>query len=346
MRARITKTELGCQNTPILALSEGWGVLSKERDHSREYAETVGDLLSNSGYDATVLRCCDKEDLLKAIIGHDVVVYNSLFGAYGEDGRLPALFEYLGVSYTGCGPMASALAMSKGRCSAVVRETGVQVPEFALLNAQTAGMGDWAEYPEKLLERAIIFTCAPAELLSRPFVVKPDTSAFNTGITSLDTIARLPGAIKKAARHSDAIILQRYISGWTVRVPVLCGQALEPIQSVPRLIKGDLPGCSFRTARRTYLIPCEFPKGTIHELRRLSEQIHNCLGCRGLTRCDFRVTEDQEINFLELNVQHSIRPMSLASQSGMACGLTSLGMVEAVLADRWVAHENVESGET
>jgi len=109
---------------------------------------------------------------------------------------------------------------------------------------------------------------------------------------------------------------------------------------VPELVEGNLTGYSFRSSRKTYMVPARLDDCSMESLRHLAEVAHTTLGCRGLTRSDFRVANNGQAYFLELNCQHSIRPNSVALMSAQCSGLSALTLVESILEERWIKNGN------
>ena len=336
--ARVETT--GSKSYPIRILSGGWGEPWENR-HTQVYATMVSEVLGADGYDVGVVSCQDKRDFYSHM-NHEMIAYNCLFGRFGEDGTIAGLLEFLQVSYTGSGPLASALAMDKSRCSAFLAQRDVRTPKTILLERGRSTL-DEVEMEEMLRREGLYLSRKTGDSTRQALIVKPNQSSFGSGVTAISKFDELPEALHHAGTYSDSVVVQEFVDGVTICVPVLCGKALTPVEVVPELVDGDLPGFSFRSARKTYLVPARLEADSIVRLRKSAETAHIALGCRGLTRSDFRVTPDGTAYFLELNSQHSIRPNSVALMSARCSGINALRLIESILDDRWIPKESDNS---
>lgn len=208
--------------------------------------------------------------------------------------------------------------------------SGIRVPRSLLI--ETTGdvldrlsCGDKPTGPEKSGSGELELS-----VLGSPMVVKPNQGSFGSALTVVHSVSELADAVVEAKQFGSEVILQEFIEGNDIHVPVLCGRALEPVQSVVRRSAESVNGYSFSTAQRTYLISAELTQDLIQTAKLVAECAYALAGCRGLCRADLRVTSGGEIAFLEVNTQHSIRPMSIALRSGAAVGLSPEDMFKAV----------------
>ncbi len=324
---------------PITVFYGGWPRSEKERAHSEEYARFVEETLLRAGFSARRLEM-SRENLRSFLKDPgSTVVYNALYGWFGEDGTIPGILEFYGVSYTGCGPLASALTFDKFRCGRLMSASGIRVPRSLLIetNGDILDCSSCGDKPTGLEKSG----SGELELsvLGSPVVVKPNRGSFGSALTLVHCVPELAGAVVETKRFGSEVILQEFIEGHDIHVPVLCGRALEPAQSVVRRSAESVSGHSFSTAQRTYLIPAELTQDLIQTAKRIAECAYALAGCRGLCRADLRVTSGGEVAFLEVNTQHSIRPISIALRSGAAVGLSPEDMLQAVLQDRWAGSE-------
>jgi D-alanine-D-alanine ligase len=327
------------KKSPIRVLSGEWGE-PWENKHTQLYARVVDEVLCTAGYNVSVLECSNSRDLCEQMTD-DMIAYNCLFGHYGEDGTIAALLEFLRIPYTGSGPLASALSMDKARCAAFLTYYNIPSPRTILLEAEC-----WPTLNEmelvRLLERRGWYPGKRHEAASKyTFIVKPNRSSFGSGITALSNFDEFQEAFRQARMYSDTVVVQEFIEGMTVYIPVICGKALTPVEVVPTFVDGKLPSDSFRPSNRTYKVPTGLDDSLINRLRYLAELAYRSLGCRGLARLDFQVRDDGEVYFLELNSQHSIRPNGIVLMSAQSSGLSTLTLVESILEDRWVPYQKL-----
>jgi|GEM_PF-3105418 len=319
----------------ILIISGGWGKIRKEQEHSLSYGRAVYQELIDAGYNAYLKEFISKEELLKLSYSPDLVVFNTLYGKYGENGIVPAILEFKGISYTGSGVFPSSLAMDKTRCSFFVKNLDLNIPRFLLFNSDHLDdlkklRINWLNnYKHKTID-------IDEKELEYPLIIKPNCSSFSEGISIVQNDNDLRLAIKNASLIDREVIIQEFIEGSILHVPVLRGKALSPIECIPSLVKmNGLPRFSFQSKRKTYVVPARFNDDTITHIKLIAEKIHKQIGCRGLTRCDFIISRMNEVFFLEINTQHSIRLNSMATKSAEASNLSAINLIEQIIDDRW-----------
>lgn len=324
---------------PIAIFYGGWPRFEREQNHSQEYGRFVKETLDRAGYNTWLLDV--SRERLFSFLGNpgNTVVYNALFGRFGEDGIIPGILELYGVSYTGCGPLASALTFDKFRCTRLMSAAGIKVPRSLLIRAtgellDGPSLSDHGAKAERFRSEGLGFS-----VLGSPVVVKPNRGSFGCGVALVHGVPDFAKALVEARRFDSEVIMQEFVDGYDVHVPVLCGRALEPAQSVPCRPAMVVGGHSFSTERRTYLIPSELTSDLIESVSRVAESAYTLAGCRGLCRTDLRITLAGEVVFFEINTQHSLRPTSIARSSAAAVGLSTVDVLLAVIEDRWVAGE-------
>jgi|ERR1043166_4594567 D-alanine-D-alanine ligase len=319
------------QTLPIRILSGGWGQ-PWENAHTDAYAKTVFEILIEAGYDVAILSCQTAQRFFNQIT-RDTIAYNCLFGRFGEDGVVAGLCEFLGISYTGSGPLASALAMDKARCASFLTQYGIHIPKAVLLTERDLRF-DSGEIARILARKELHLR--KDHRSTGALVVKPNQSSFGSGVAVISEFDQLPAALNCAKAFSESVIVQEFISGITIHVPVLSGKSLTPVEVEPGLTDGELSQYSFRSARNTYRVPARLDEVVVAGLCDAAQTIYRALGCKGLTRSDFRVTSEGTAFLLEVNCQHSIRPNSIGLMSARCSGLSDLALVESVLEDRWI----------
>src|SRR5215213_2681197 len=203
------------KNYPIVVLSGGWGE-PWENDHTQGYARMVVEVLGVAGYDAIVVDCGNKRDLCSQMsqITDEIIAYNCIFGRYGEDGTIAALLEFLEISYTGSGPLASALSMDKARCAALLSQHEVRVPRMIVLEAKYWSTLDETDVARLLEKRGLCFS--KSERVSKEvLIVKPNQSSFGSGVTALSNFDGFREALRHAGTYSDSAVIQEFVEGMT-----------------------------------------------------------------------------------------------------------------------------------
>ena len=230
------------------------------------------------------------------------VVFLALHGACGEDGRIQAALDLLGVKYTGSGCLGSALAMDKDLTKRIVAPEGVRTPAWRTVT---------------YAESDIPAIAAEQEL---PVVVKPVDSGSSMGVAIAHTKEELTDALK-ANLGNRRVILEQYVTGREIDVAVLDGRSLPSIEIIPK--KGFYDYVNKYQAGATVEI-CPTPIDPEIE-RRLGEtalKVHNALGLSGYSRSDYIVDEAGDIYFLEINTLPGMTPTSLLPQEAAAVGIS------------------------
>jgi len=225
------------------------------------------------------------------------VVFNALHGPFGEDGCVQGLLEWLGLPYTHSGVLASALAMDKTRAKAAFAGAGLPV---------AAG---------RLVARAEI---AAGDPLPRPYVIKPNAEGSSFGVhivhegTNLPDLSGLP----------DPVLVEAYVPGRELTVSVMGDRALTVTEIVTRgwydYEAKYAPGGSH------HVCPAELPGDVFQSCLDMALIAHRALGCRGLSRTDFRWDDRRGpdgLVVLELNTQPGMTPTSLSPEQAAHLGI-------------------------
>lgn len=240
-----------------------------------------------------------------------------LHGKNGEDGTVQGVFELAGIPLVGCGVLASALCMDKGRAHQLAHAAGVTVPASVVLTKQMDA-GDALEQ---------------AEEIGYPLFVKPVKAGSSYGITKVSERGELPGAIKLAFAYDDQIILEETISGFEVGCAILGNDTL----SVGELDEIELSGGFFNFTEKYTLktsaihVPARIPKAKAEKLKRTAQVIYRALGCRGFARVDMFLDADGRIVFNEVNTIPGFTAHSRYPNMMKAAGMSFEQVVSAVI---------------
>lgn len=294
------------------------GGLSAEREVSLNSGKGCADALE--GQVARVSRIDAGRDLanvLGGLIRPDVVL-NCLHGAWGEDGCVQGVLETLNIPYTHSGVLASALAMDKAKSKAVLAAAGIPVPGGGLFDRHEV---------------------ARDHVMAPPYVIKPNAEGSSVGVFLVTEGANRPPAEVGAAdwTYGEQVMVEPFIAGRELAVAVL-GEADGP----RALTVTDItPTKGFYDYEAKYA-----PGGSVHELPaqlkpdvfemalRLSERAHTALGCRGVTRSDFRYDDVKDVLvLLEVNTQPGMTSTSLVPEQAAHVGV---GYPELV---RWMVED-------
>ena len=278
------------------------GGRSPERDVSLVSGRKVIEALEAKGYQVSPIDPRDHDwiDQLDGV--KPDVVFNALHGDWGEDGRVQGVLDYLGYPYTHSGGAASALAMDKQRAKAVLREAGIQCPEGQLISR---------------------FEAARDHVMKPPYVAKPNAQGSSVGVVIVPEGANRPPAILGSEDwpYDEEVLIERFIPGRELTVAVMGDKPLTVTEIVPKTAFYDYDA-KYSDGGSVHQLPADVPQAVFDECMAEALKAHQVLGCRGLTRSDFRYDpETGGVWLLEINTQPGMTPTSLAPEQAAHCGI-------------------------
>lgn len=279
------------------------GGLSAEREVSLVSGEACARALEERGY--RVSRIDVGRDLPQRLLElRPDRCFNALHGRMGEDGRVQGLLDLLGIPYTHSGVLASALAMDKPMAKRIFASAGLRCPE----GVETT--------PARLAREG-----AP---LPPPFVVKPAAEGSSVGVAiSMDGDLRPVLARNDLGRH-DRLLVETYVPGRELTCAVLDDRPLAVTEIRPRTDFYDYRA-KYTEGLSTHLVPAPLPEEIYTLVMDWSLRAHRALGCRGVSRADFRFDEArgaEGLFLLEVNTQPGMTPLSLVPEQAAYCGIT------------------------
>ncbi|AYD01512.1 D-alanine--D-alanine ligase [Neorhizobium sp. NCHU2750] len=292
------------------------GGFSSERPVSLSSGNACADALEGEGY-----------RVARVDVGRDVaavlselrpdVAFNALHGPFGEDGTIQGVLEYLQIPYTHSGVLASALAMDKGQAKHVAKAAGIPVADALVM------------------DRKDFTTSHP---MPAPYVVKPVREGSSFGVVIVREDQSHPPQIVTSSewRYGDAVMVERYVYGRELTCGVMDGKALgvtEVVTEGPGFYDYD---AKYAAGGSRHVIPAQISPNIYQKIQALSVMAHEAIGCRGVSRSDFRFddrfSDEGEVIWLEVNTQPGMTPTSLvpemAAHEGYSFGELVRWMVE------------------
>ncbi|QEL57432.1 D-alanine--D-alanine ligase [Chromobacterium paludis] len=276
------------------------GGSSSEREVSLMSGAGVLAALQSKGVDAHRFDPSEKPLAALKEEGFDCV-FNILHGPFGEDGTLQGALEALGMPYTGCGVMASAIAMDKWRTKLLWKGAGLPIPAFELLDE-----GSDFDAIEKQL--------------GLPLFVKPSTEGSSIGVTKVKQPGELRAAFEEARKYDDVVIAEQFIGGGEYTCAVIGETAYPTIKIEPATEYYDYQAKYFRDDT-VYRCPSGLSPEVEARARELALKAFQVLGCRGWSRVDFLMDEAGEIYLLEANTSPGMTSHSLVPMAARAEGI-------------------------
>jgi len=271
---------------------------SAEREVSLTSGRECAAALRDQGYDVvTVDAGADVSARLQDI--NPDVVFNALHGRWGEDGCIQGTLEWLGLPYTHSGVLASALAMDKQRCKAVYRAAGLPVAESVLVAADVVRAD---------------------HVMQPPYVVKPNSEGSSVGIYIVHEAANGPPQL--ADTMPDMVMVEKFVAGREMTVTVMGDKALSVTDI---LTEGWYDyDAKYKEGGSRHVVPADLPQEIFDACMDYALRAHDVLGCRGVSRTDFRWDESRGLDgliLLETNTQPGMTPTSLAPEQAAICGM-------------------------
>jgi len=293
------------------------GGLSSEREVSLSSGKGCAEALGTAGYRVT--RIDAGRDLAQVLADlRPDVVFNALHGDWGEDGCVQGVLETLAIPYTHSGVLASALAMDKDKSKAVLRAAGLKVPGGGLFDRHQV---------------------AARHVIDPPYVVKPNAEGSSVGVflvreasSPFVTDVGLPDWA-----YGDLVMVEPFIPGKELAVTVLGERSgpraltvtdITPVQGFYDYEAKYAPGGS------VHVLPAVLPDAVFEAALRQSETAHLAMGCRGVTRSDFRYDDlMDELVLLEVNTQPGMTPTSLVPEQATHVGISYPDLVRWMVED-------------
>lgn len=243
-------------------------------------------------------------------------VFIALHGGIGENGTLQALLDLAGVTYTGSGVMASALAMDKYRAKLLFDSVGVPTP-------RTVFFGD--------RESAIKF-CRESEpdQIQYPIIVKPNAEGSTVGLTLAKDFDALLAGIDEAAACDMNILIEEYIPGRELTAAILGSVVLPVVEIVPKSGLYDYLA-KYTVGASEYLCPAHLDKRVEADIREFAQLAYDVLGCAGYARVDFRLNPQNELFCLEVNTLPGMTATSLVPKAAKAAGISFEQLLERIV---------------
>jgi D-alanine-D-alanine ligase len=291
----------------------GW---SAEREVSLRSGKACADALERTGY--RVSRVDVNPDIAATLraLQPDVAL-NMLHGRPGEDGTLQGMLEVLGIPYSHSGVLASALAMQKEIAKTVLKAAGVPVPGGMVVSRKDA---------------------AQRHLLPTPYVIKPVAEGSSVGVFVVREDHKHPPQelTRTDWAFGDQILVEPYIPGKELTCAVMGGQALGVIEIVPAVKFYDYEA-KYAPGGSKHLLPAPIAEEIYREVQRIALAAHRAIGCRGVTRSDFRYDNGlggtKGLFCLEVNTQPGMTETSLVPEMAQHAGISFDELVRWMVED-------------
>ena len=240
------------------------------------------------------------------------IVFNALHGKYGEDGFVQSILESLKISYTHSGVLASSLAMDKELSRQIFKKNNLKVPKyFPLQRGQKVNLNKKIKFP---------------------IVVKPVNEGSSLGVYICKNKKQFTSMYNKLMKEYDRILVEEYIPGREIQVAVMGQKSLGAIEIVPKRKFYDYTAKYSNAAQTKHIMPAPLSPQKYKEVLNLAKKAHQLLGCKGITRSDFRFFNNK-FYLLEINTQPGMTKLSLVPEIAQYIGIKFEDLVVKMIQD-------------
>lgn len=304
-------TELGRQGPVRVAVCFGGD--SAEREVSLHSGLAISGALVRRGYDARLIDVSEmllRQGDLRSLIGSERpdLAFLAVHGTNAEDGAIQGFFSLLHIPFTGSGIQSSAIAMDKNRTKMILQSAGISVPKGELITDPAT-------------------RCQ----LRAPVIVKPNAQGSTVGLSFVSRDSELPSALRTAFQYDEAVLVEEWIVGMEISVPVVGDRALPPVEIVPNTGQYDF-AAKYLPGATEEICPARLKPEQLEKAQEIALRCHRALDCLGATRTDM-IVRGQEFFVLEVNTLPGMTGTSLLPNSAATAGLSFDDLVD------WIAQE-------
>lgn len=248
------------------------------------------------------------------------IVFLALHGEDGEDGKIQALFDIYDIKYTGCGYLASGMAMNKGVAKEIFAQNGILTPKGITVNRYDA---------------------KPYRNAGFPCVVKPRSGGSSVGTSIVNDESEYEKALELGFLYEDDLIVEQYVKGRECDVAVLAGRALPVIEICPKNGFYDYKN-KYQSGLTDEYCPADLPAEITEKLMCAAEAVYHALMMEVYCRIDFIVDEKGDVYCLEANTLPGMTPLSLLPQEAAAAGIGYEALCEAIINESLRKYDSAE----
>ncbi len=297
----------------VAVLKGGW---SSEREVSLVSGAACARALREEGYDVSEIDAGHDIAQVLADLKPDVV-FNALHGTWGEDGCVQGILEVLDIPYTHSGVLASALAMNKPLSKNVFLAAGLPCEDSVVVARQDA---------------------AARHVMATPYVIKPLADGSSVGVFIVEEGANAPPQelCGDDWTFGENVMVEKYVPGRELTVAVMGDRALAVTEIIPQTRFYDYQA-KYAEGGSVHVLPADIPDAVRATVMRYAVRAHKALGCRGVSRADFRYDDTQgspgRLVLLEVNTQPGMTPTSLVPEQAQHVGLSFGDLVRWMVED-------------
>ena len=292
------------------------GGTSRERQVSLNTGKACVKALKKIGYSVKTFDPAKK--LLNNIDRSKVdIIFNALHGKDGEDGNAQSYFEYLRIPYTHSGVISSMNAMDKEISKKIFNNHNIITPNSFILN-------NFKYKKNNLITKK--------NKLKLPIVIKPTNEGSSIGVKICKNFKELELNTQSLIKQYKNLMFEKFINGQEIQVAVINGKALGAIELKPKRIFYDYKAKYEKSAKTVHIMPANISNTNYNKVLRIAEKAHRVLKCRGVTRCDFKLSNNK-FYLLEINTQPGMTNLSLVPEIAKYKGISFESLVKKMVLD-------------
>lgn len=287
------------------------GGMSTEREVSLQSGAAVHKALKEYGYVNTYCLDINEANIVELFLNKPDIAFIALHGKYGEDGRIQGLLEFAKIPYTGSGVESSAICMNKAITKQLLKSEGIPTGEF--IKTQIV-----SESQKKKIYNMII------EKMDMPVVLKAPCQGSSIGVEIVWKQDDLMEAIKRIEKCSSTLLIEEYLEGIEVTVPVMGNEDIITLPAIEIAFKSEFYDykTKYTSGMSEHIIPARISESELHQINRISKDVYKLLNCKGIARIDFIIDNIKGPNVIEVNTVPGMTETSLVPDSAENYGIS------------------------
>ena len=242
------------------------------------------------------------------------VVFIALHGGYGEDGRIQEYFEKHNIIYTGSKSKASSIAIDKNKTKIIAKRINIPIIKWSVLNSN-----EYNETESKTILNELSF----------PLIIKPNDGGSTIGLFYIKDLLEFRVKILEAFKYADDIMVEEYIDGTEISIPIIGGVAFPIIEIKPSGFLYDYKS-KYTKNGSEYLIPAKIKDDLARRIIKSAISLYNKIGCRHYARIDF-IVKGNKYYLLEVNTLPGLTSTSLLPKSAKYAGLSYKKLIKKII---------------
>lgn len=286
------------------------GGISSEREISLKSGKSIVDSINKNKYEVVSIVIDEKEDIINKIKGIDFALL-ALHGQFGEDGTVQSVLQTLGIPYSGCGPLSSAMCMDKDISKCILKAANIRTAPWINLRKNDA-----INYEE-------------IEKMGYPVVVKPTHGGSSVATFIIKEEKDIKDAVREGFKWDSEVIIEKFIKGDEITCPVFGDKMLPVVAIKPKAEFFDFTAKYADGGSDEFVT--ELPKKLHEEVEEMALATYKALKCEVYSRVDMIVTEDKVPYILEVNTLPGMTPNSLIPKSAAGVNISFTELIDMII---------------